>query len=68
MTEKELFLYELNGHGYEFKNTNFVNDRFEDDTLNMVWEMWEASINRQGYKLVPVESLIPNSELLKVGN
>lgn len=55
--ERELFLYELNGHGYHFKNTDWHGDweRFEDEQLNMVWEMWIASTNRELYKLVPVE-------------
>lgn len=26
---------------------------FDDDQLNMVWEMWCASAQRGGYKLVP---------------
>ena len=56
-TERELFLYELEGHGYHFKNTDWHEDweRFEDEQLNMVWEMWLASANREGCKLVPVE-------------
>ena len=56
-TERELFLYELDGHGYHFKNTDWHEDweRFEDEQLNMVWEMWLASANREGYKLVPLE-------------
>lgn len=56
-SERELFLYELNGHGYHFKNTDWHDDweRFEDEQLNMVWEMWQASAQRQGYKLVPLE-------------
>ena len=57
--ERKAFLYELNGHGYHFKNTDWHEDweRFEDEQLNMVWEMWLASANREGYKLVPVDSL-----------
>lgn len=54
MTDKELFLYELSGHGYEFKNTTFANGRFEDDSLNMAWEMWQASAKREGFVLVPL--------------
>ena len=59
-TERELFLYELKGRGYEFRNTDWHDDweRFEDDQLNMVWEMWLASKNREGYKLVPVEKVM----------
>ena len=61
MSDIELFLYELNGHGYDFENKTFLNCRFEDDQLNMVYEMWQASASRQGYKLVPIE---PTQEML----
>lgn len=65
-SERELFLYELNGHGYHFKNTDWHDDweRFEDDQLNMAWEMWCASTQRKGYKLVPVE---PTEEMYLTG-
>lgn len=59
--ERELFLYELSGHGYEFKNKTWIHGMgdvggiFDDDQLNMVWEMWCASAQRDGYKFVPVE-------------
>lgn len=57
--ERETFLYELNGRGYNFENTDWYDDweMFEDDHLNMVWEMWLASRNREGYELVPVDTL-----------
>ena len=57
VAERQLFLYELTGRGYEFRNKSWHDDweRFEDDQLNMAWEMWLASKNREGYKLVPLE-------------
>lgn len=61
--ERELFLHELAGHGYEFYNKTWIHglgdvgNRFDDDQLNMVWEMWLASRNRDGYALVPVDTL-----------
>lgn len=61
-TERELFLYELEGRGYEFKNKTWIHGMgdvgglFDDDQLNMVWEMWCASASREGYKLVPVNN------------
>lgn len=66
-SERELFLYELNGHGYHFKNTDWHDDweRFEDDQLNMVWELWCASVQRQGYKLVPVEPTYKQLDAIK---
>ena len=64
-----MFLYELEGHGYHFKNNDWHDDweRFEDDMLNMAWEMWCASASRKGYKLVPVE---PTYEMIDaaIGN
>ena len=54
-TERELFLYELDGHGYTFENMTWLGGCFEDNFLNMAWEMWQASASREGYKLVLVE-------------
>lgn len=51
-TERELFLYELDGHGYTFENMTWLGNCFEDNFLNMAWEMWCASAQREGYKLV----------------
>lgn len=65
-SERELFLYELDGHGYGFQDTTWDNElgRFNDDVLNMTWEMWCASTQRQGYNLVPVE---PTEEMYLTG-
>lgn len=57
-TERELFLYELDGHGYTFENMRWLGNCFENDILNMAYEMWCASSSRQGYKLVPVEKVM----------
>ena len=61
--ERELFLYELEGRGYTFENTTWLGNCFEDNFLNMAWEMWCASASREGYKLVPVE---PTEEMLDI--
>lgn len=53
--EMKLFLYEIDGHGYIFENMKWLGNCFEDNFLNMAWELWLASANRDGYKLVPVE-------------
>ena len=53
--DKNLFFYELEGRGYTFENMTWLGNCFEDDILNMAWEMWCASASREGYKLVPVE-------------
>ena len=41
---KKLFFYELEGRGYTFQNKNWdeVKHGFEDDMLNMAWEMWSS--------------------------
>ena len=52
-TERELFLYELEGRGYTFENTTWLGNCFEDNFLNMAWEMWCASASREGYVVVP---------------
>ena len=63
-SERELFLYELEGRGFIFKNKTWIHGMgdvgglFDDDQLNMVWEMWCASASREGYKLVPAEPTI----------
>ena len=62
-TNRELFLYELEGRGYTFENMTWLGDCFEDNFLNMAYEMWCASASREGYKFVPVE---PSSETLKL--
>lgn len=68
MTNQEMFLYELDGHGYVFENKTWIvglggcGGVFEDDQLNMVWEMWNAAQQREGYKFVPVE---PSDDAIK---
>ena len=68
LENREAFLYELNGLGYSFKNTAWLtgiggnNGMFEDDQLHMVWEVWNASAQREGFKLAPLE---PSKEMLK---
>ena len=53
--DKNLFFYELEGRGYTFENMTWLGNCFEDNFLNMAYEMWCASASREGYKLVPVE-------------
>ena len=44
MESKKLFFYELEGRGYTFHNKNWDEAKhgFEDDMLNMAWEMWSS--------------------------
>lgn len=53
LEERKAFLYELDCRGYTFANTKWLGGCFEDDMLNMAWEMWQASANREGFVLVP---------------
>jgi hypothetical protein len=62
--DKNLFFYELEGRGYTFENMTWLGNCFEDDILNMVWEMWCASASREGYRLVPVE---PSEDMIMAG-
>ena len=43
--DKNLFFYELEGRGYIFQNKKWdeAKHRFEDDMLNMAWEMWSSA-------------------------
>ena len=60
--DKNLFFYELEGRGYIFQNKKLDEAKhvFEDDMLNMAWEMWSSakhSVKAQavpeGFVLVP---------------
>lgn len=60
--DKNLFFYELEGRGYTFENMTWLGNCFEDDLLNMAWEMWSSakhSVKAQavpeGFVLVPKE-------------
>ena len=64
--DKNLFFYELEGRGYIFQNKKWdeAKHRFEDDMLNMAWEMWasakhsvKAQAVPEGFVLVPVDQL-----------
>ena len=66
-TERELFqkAYEKTDHYYiNYEKTNASNsafswngqeNRYTWHDVNSAWEMWCASAQREGYKLVPVE-------------
>ncbi len=58
--QHEVFFYELNGRGYEFENKAWIHGLgdvgglFDDDQLNMVWEMYLAG---QESKQAEIDSL-----------
>ena len=70
--DKNLFFYELEGRGYTFQNKNWdaAKHGFEDDMLNMAWEMWssgqaaKAQAVPEGFVLMPKE---PNFEMVMAG-
>lgn len=67
LENREAFLLELKERGYLFENTSWMTGLgghggiFEDDQLQMVWEVWNASAQRQGFKLVPLD---PTKEMI----
>ena len=73
--DKNLFFYELEGRGYTFHNKNWDEAKhgFEDDMLNMAWEMWSSGQVAkaqvpEGFVLVPkdqFESLNEFKDLYK---
>lgn len=66
-SERELF-EEWYGKNNDFMiNTQFLmeGERYLDRHVRMAWLAWQASTQRQGYKLVPVE---PTGRMLKHGS
>lgn len=66
--ESQNFIKRLLGYSkYDEDRNEYVYFRFEDyairDTceLNTAWKAWQASANREGYKLAPTE---PTKEML----
>ena len=55
MGSKELFFYELEGRGYIFQNKKWDEAKhgFEDDMLNMAWEMWSSAKHSTKAQAVP---------------
>ena len=55
MRSKELFFYELEGRGYIFQNKKWDEAKhgFEDDMLNMAWEMWSSAKHSAKSQAVP---------------
>lgn len=52
---KNLFFYELEGRGYIFQNKKWDEAKhgFEDDMLNMAWEMWSSAKHSVKAQAVP---------------
>ena len=64
--DKNLFFYELEGRGYIFQNKKWDEAKhvFEDDMLNMAWEMWSSAKHSVKAQAVPEGFvLVPKSEI-----
>ena len=68
--DKNLFFYELEGRGYIFQNKKWDEAKhgFEDDMLNMAWEMWSSAKHSVKAQAVPewisVKSSLPDENIL----
>lgn len=73
MESEELFFYELEGRGYIFQNKNWDEAKhgFEDDMLNMAWEMWSSAKHSKKAQAVPewisVKDNLPPANILVLG-
>ena len=61
--DKNLFFYELEGRGYIFQNKKWDEAKhvFEDDMLNMAWEMWSSAKHSVKAQAVP-EGFVEKTE------
>ena len=59
--DKNLFFYELEGRGYTFENMTWLGNCFEDDMLNMAWEMWSSAKHSVKAQAVP-EGFVEKTE------
>lgn len=65
MNEREFFESKFKSFSHTFNESlcRIPNtDQYYSDIAQAAWEAWQASANREGYKLVPVE---PTDEMLK---
>ena len=58
--DKKLFFYELEGRGYTFQNKNWDEAKhgFEDDMLNMAWEMWSSGKAQAAEKIEALQNAV----------
>ena len=65
-TERELFeAWAYSKKWNIFRVRDMGIDRYVDDFVDGAWSGWQASANREGYKLVPVE---PSAALVNHGH
>ena len=62
--DKNLFFYELEGRGYIFQNKKWDEAKhgFEDDMLNMAWEMWSSAKHSVKAQAVPEDFVLVPKE------
>ena len=65
--EHNEFFHELDGRGFIFQNKKWLGGCFEDDQLQVVWEMWQAKAQAvpEGFKVVSFKQI---SELVVAVN
>ena len=56
MTERELFEYWHNKEYYDKLEWDSSKSEYKDYIDEVMWQTWQASANREGYKLVPVDT------------
>lgn len=63
--DKNLFFYELEGRGYIFQNKKWDEAKhgFEDDMLNMAWEMWSSAKHSVKAQAVPESNALLSASL-----
>ena len=68
--DKNLFFYELEGRGYIFQNKKWDEAKygFEDDMLNMAWEMWSSAKHSVKAQAVPENKIEFDGEYIKYPN
>ena len=65
--DKKLFFYELEGRGYTFQNKKWDETKhgFEDDMLNMAWEMWSSAQHGAKAQAVPEGFVLVSTKNIK---
>ena len=66
--DKNLFFYELEGRGYIFQNKKWDEAKhgFEDDMLNMAWEMWSSGQATKAQAVLEGFVIVSQKDLLEL--
>ena len=58
--EHNEFFHELDGRGFIFQNKKWLGGCFEDDQLQVVWEMWQAAKARMEVRINTLDEMLLN--------